>query len=103
MRRREAPMNNQYYVYMLTNRRYGVLYTGVTGNLHRRLAEHRKRNSDTFTGKYRATRLVYVESTSNVRDAIAREKEIKSWLRSRKIALIEGVNPEWRDLSTGWP
>jgi putative endonuclease len=77
----------------------GVLYTGVTNRLDRRLYEHRLKSTAGFTRKYNLTRLVYFESFADIRDAIAREKQIKGWLRSRKIALINAMNPTWRDLS----
>ena len=91
----------QYYVYILTNRS-GTLYTGITNNLERRTAEHKRGTGSAFTRKYRITRLVYFEATDDVNAAIAREKQIKGWLRAKKIALIEAENPSWRDLSEGW-
>jgi len=91
----------QYYVYILTNRS-GTLYTGITNNLERRTAEHKRGTGSAFTRKYRINRLVYFEATDDVNAAIAREKQIKGWLRAKKIALIEAENPSWRDLSEGW-
>jgi putative endonuclease len=91
----------QYYVYIMTNRSR-TLYTGVTSNLVRRVYEHKNKLVDGFTKKYNITRLVYYESTNEVRPAIAREKQIKGWLRKRKVALIESMNPEWKDLSEEW-
>jgi putative endonuclease len=91
----------QYYVYIMTNRS-GTLYTGVTNNLERRVYEHKWALNDGFTKKYNITTLVYFETTDDVRSAIEREKQIKGWLRSRKIALVESVNPEWIDLADGW-
>ncbi len=79
-----------------------TLYTGVTSDLERRVYEHKQRLVPGFTGKYNITRLVYFEVTYDVRAAIAREKQIKGWLRRKKIALIESVNPEWKDLSVRW-
>jgi putative endonuclease len=93
--------DKQYYVYIMTNKSR-TLYTGVTRNLIRRVYEHKNKLVDGFTKKYNITRLVYYESTSEVRSAIAREKQIKGWLRKKKIALIESMNPEWRDLSEEW-
>jgi putative endonuclease len=90
-----------YYVYILTNRSK-TLYTGVTNNLIRRIYEHKQKLITGFTEKYKIDRLVYYEETSNVEAAIAREKQIKGWLREKKIVLIESMNPEWKDLSTGW-
>lgn len=87
-----------YWVYILTNRRHGTLYIGVTNNLARRVWEHRQKVVPGFTQKYNLTRLVYFEETSDVRSAIAREKQLKGWLRAKKVALIEGMNPQWRDL-----
>lgn len=76
-----------------------MLYTGVTNNLERRIGEHKyKTAKESFVIKYNANKLVYMEETSSVNDAIAREKQIKGWLRKRKIELINSVNPEWRDL-----
>jgi putative endonuclease len=90
-----------YYVYIMTNRSQ-TLYTGVTNNLQRRMYEHKHNLVAGFTSKYQITRLVYFEETSDVYAAIAREKEIKGWLRPKKIALIESMNPDWRDLSEEW-
>jgi putative endonuclease len=79
-----------------------TLYTGVTNDLERRVYEHTQKLVPGFTAKYNITRLVYFEATGDVEVAISREKQIKGWLRRRKIALIESVNPEWKDLSMGW-
>jgi len=92
---------NQYYVYIMTNKSR-TLYTGVTNDLERRVYEHKQKLVPGFTTKYNITRLVYFEVTQDVQAAIVREKQIKGWLRRRKIALIESVNPEWKDLSIGW-
>ena len=90
-------------VYLLTNDRRTVLYTGVTSNLEQRLAKHKLGWSPTaFTRKYNAHTLVYFEITTDIRAAITREKQIKGWLRTKKVALIESVNPEWRDLAADW-
>ena len=91
----------QLYVYIMTNRS-GTLYTGVTNDLHRRVWEHKHKVIEGFTKKYNITRLVYFEVFGNAREAIAREKQIKGWVRRKKIALIEADNPKWRDLSEGW-
>ena len=91
----------QYYVYIMTNKS-GTLYTGVTNDLRRRVYEHKRKLVPGFTRRYNITRLVYSEATDDVRTAIAWEKRIKGWLRAKKIALIESVNPEWRDLSADW-
>jgi len=90
----------QYYVYIMTNSSR-TLYTGVTDDLVRRVYEHKEKLIKGFTQKYNITRLVYYEITSDVRAAIQREKQIKGWLRKKKTALIESVNPEWKDLSDG--
>jgi putative endonuclease len=90
-----------YYVYIMTNKS-GTLYTGVTNDLERRVYEHRNGVVKRFTSKYRITRLVHYDSTNDIAVAIAREKQIKSWSRAKKIALIESSNPEWKDLSDGW-
>jgi len=87
-----------YYVYIMTNRTK-TLYTGVTNDLERRVLEHKNKLVECFTKKYNISKLVYFEDTDDVRIAIMREKQIKGWLRKKKIALIETVNPEWRDLS----
>jgi putative endonuclease len=92
---------NQYYVYIMTNRSK-TLYTGVTNDLMRRVYEHKNKMIDGFTKKYNITKLVYYEETNDIQVAISREKQIKRWLRGKKIALIESVNPKWNDLSEGW-
>jgi putative endonuclease len=94
-------MSKEYYVYIMTNKSR-TLYTGVTNNLMRRVDEHKKKLVKGFTSKYNIRYLVYYESTSNVHSALEREKQIKGWLRSKKIALIESMNPEWKDLSEEW-
>ena len=89
----------QYYVYILTNKSHSVLYTGVTRDLIRRVYEH-KHNADpnSFTAKYKVHKLVYFEETSDVTAAIQREKQIKSWKREQKNALIMSSNPRFLDL-----
>ena len=94
-------MSRSFFVYILTNRSR-TLYTGVTNNLERRLYEHKQKLVPGFTAKYRIDKLVFFETTPNVFSAIQREKQIKSWRRSKKIALIERANPLWKDLSGGW-
>ena len=76
-----------------------VLYIGVTNDLQRRLDEHKSGQVDGFTKRYRVTRLVYNELFLNIEDAIAREKQLKGWRRSRKVELIERRNPLWQDLA----
>ncbi|HTW57796.1 MAG TPA: GIY-YIG nuclease family protein [Terriglobales bacterium] len=90
-----------YFVYILSNRSK-TLYTGVTNSLIRRVREHKAGIGSGFAAKYKLDRLVYFERFQDVRNAIEREKEIKSWLRRKKIALIVSVNPAWRDLSLEW-
>ncbi len=91
----------QYYVYIMTNRSR-TLYTGVTNNLMRRVDEHKRKLVPGFTTKYNITQLVYYEVTPDIRVAISCEKQIKGWLRAKKIALVEELNPKWEDLSAGW-
>jgi putative endonuclease len=79
-----------------------TLYIGVTNNLERRVYEHQHKLNEGFTKRYNITRLVWFESTPNVEAAITREKQLKGWLRARKIALINEMNPDWRDLSEEW-
>ena len=90
-----------YFVYLLASKSRR-LYVGVTNNLERRLYEHKHKLVDGFTKSYNIDRLVFFESTSDVRVAIEREKEIKKWRREKKIALIEAMNPIWNDLSEAW-
>ena len=84
---------------MLTNWNNIVLYTGVTNDLERRIYEHKNKLVKGFTEKYNVNKLVYFEYTSDVKSAIAREKEIKGWIRQKKNQLVQGVNPLWKDLS----
>ena len=79
-----------------------TLYVGMTNNIKKRVYEHKNKLIEGFTKKYNITRLIYVETFSYVRSAIAREKTIKGWLRKKKIVLIEKQNPQWKDLSEGW-
>jgi putative endonuclease len=94
-------MMRQYYVYILTNKS-GTLYVGVTNNLERRVYEHKNHLVEGFTKKYKIHKLVYYEDTSDINEAIIREKQLKGWLRRKKIELIESVNPEWKDLAENW-
>ena len=91
-----------YYVYLLTNTHNTVLYTGVTNNIERRLYEHKNKLIKGFTEKYNLHKLVYVEETNDVNAAIAREKQIKGWVRVKKDALVINQNPKWLDLSAEW-
>jgi len=90
-----------YYVYIMTNNSR-TLYTGVTNNLERRVYEHKNKLVAGFTSRYNVTKLVYYEETNDVQVALSREKQIKGWLRARKIALIESENLKWKDLSLEW-
>ena len=86
------------WVYIVTNKRHGTLYTGVTSDIARRASEHRASAMDGFAKRYGLTRLVWHERHDIMPLAIAREKQIKNWRRAWKIALIEKQNPDWRDL-----
>ena len=88
-----------YYVYILANKFNTVIYTGITKDLLRRVYEHRNHmDPKSFTAKYDVTRLVFYETTTDVRAAIEREKQIKSWSRAKKNRLVETMNPRWQDL-----
>lgn len=89
------------FVYIITNLNNRVLYTGVTSDLVKRVYEHRNKLVEGFTRKYNVTKLVYYETFDDIVNAIAREKQIKGWLRSKKITLIENSNPGWKDLYEG--
>jgi putative endonuclease len=90
-----------YYVYIMASTSR-TLYTGVTRNLERRVLQHRRKLLGGFTARYKINRLVYFEVSGEILGAIAREKQIKSWSRKKKIALIESVNRDWKDLSAAW-
>ena len=90
-------------IYIMSNARNTVLYTGVTSDLRIRVVEHRLESDPTvFTRRYNICKLVYYETTPNIAAAIAREKQIKAGSRAKKVALIEAMNPEWRDLAEDW-
>lgn len=91
----------QFYVYIMSNHSK-TLYTGITNDLQRRVYEHKNKLIDGFTKKYKLTKLVHYEQYTNSIDAIKREKQIKGWLRKKKIILIESSNPNWKDLSMDW-
>ena len=93
---------NRYYVYLLTNRRKTVLYTGVTNDLARRVWQHKQHAIAGFTSKYNCDEFVHFEEFDEVSDAIAREKQIKGWTRAKKNALVTASNPEGRDLASDW-
>jgi putative endonuclease len=88
----------QYCVYIMTNAHHTVLYTGVTNDLRRRVLEHKSGKMEGFTKKYNVTKLVFFECGDNINIAIAREKQIKGGSRQKKLDLINGMNPEWKDL-----
>ncbi len=94
-------MPKTYYVYIMSNKSK-TLYTGVTDDLERRVYEHKNKLKEGFTKRYNITRLVYFDETDDIGIAIGREKEIKGWLRRKKIDLICSMNPDWKDLSEGW-
>jgi putative endonuclease len=94
-------MVRQYYVYIMTNPRRTVLYTGVTNDLVKRVWQHRNGQDVGFTGRYHGSKLVLYEVFKDSYNAIVREKQIKAGSRRRKVELIERTNPEWRDLSDG--
>jgi len=97
------PKNERFFVYIMTNRpRSHVLYTGVTGDLPHRVFQHKNKLVHGFTSRYNLTRLVYYEEFVYPDAAITREKEIKGWRRSKKIRLIESMNPRWDDLAEKW-
>ena len=88
-----------YYVYMMTNKSDNVLYTGVTNDLERRDYEHKNGSFPGFTSRYKVTKLVYFEQYADIKEAIAREKQIKGWTRKKKNDLVATMNPFWKDLS----
>jgi putative endonuclease len=91
-------MERTFHVYFMAGKS-GVLYIGFTGNLAKRVFQHKEKLTPGFTQKYNVTKLVWFEPHSTARSAISREKEIKRWNRAKKIALIESLNPQWNDLS----
>ncbi len=91
---------NDYYVYILTNEKNTVMYMGVTNDIRRRVYEHKTGVYEGFTKKYQVHKLVYVESCHDVKDAIAREKQLKKWSRQKKNELVEKVNPTWKEIET---
>ena len=94
-------MQSHYYVYILTNRSYSTLYTGVTNNIEARILQHRERQTGSFSNRYNVNKLVF-EETASITEAIALEKRIKGWTRAKKLALIESQNPGWHDLAHRW-
>ena len=94
--------NHQYYVYIITNKKDGVIYIGVTNDLERRMFEHKNKLVKGFSSKYNLDKLVYSEVYQYIEDAIKREKNIKKWKREWKINLILEENADWEDLSKEW-
>jgi putative endonuclease len=88
----------QYYVYIMTNNRNTVLYTGVTNDLKTRIYEHKEKLANGFTKKYNVTKLIYYEVFEDIENAILREKQLKAGSRQKKIQLVNNMNKEWRDL-----
>jgi putative endonuclease len=95
---RNKAMDKQFWVYTLASQRNGTLYIGVTSQLATRVWQHKNKIADGFTAEYGVDKLVYYETHSSAEAAIVREKQMKKWRRAWKIELIEGLNPEWRDL-----
>jgi putative endonuclease len=91
----------EFFVYIMSNHSR-TLYVGITNDLERRVWEHTHGTVKGFTSWYRMTKLVYFEGWPSINEAIGREKQLKGWLRTRKLALIERRNPDWDDLSSGW-
>jgi len=95
-------MSEKKYRVYIVGSRSGTLYIGITNNIARRMVEHKSGDFEGFASKYGCNRLVYYESFADVEQAIGREKQLKGWVRRKKIALIESVNPRWQDLSEKW-
>ena len=91
-------MDKNYYVYIMTNKNNTVLYTGITSDLKRRIYEHKEKLAEGFTKRYNLTKLVYYEVFQDSLNAIQREKQIKGGSRKKKVALINDMNPAWKDL-----
>jgi len=91
-------MDKQFYVYIMTNKKNTVLYTGITSDLKKRVYEHKQKLASGFTSKYNINKLVYFEVFEDSYNAISREKQIKGGSRNKKIGLIDSINKEWKDL-----
>ncbi|WP_417800749.1 GIY-YIG nuclease family protein [Tenacibaculum sp.] len=94
--------NHQYYIYIITNKKEGVLYIGVTNNLERRIFEHKNKLVKGFSSKYNLDKLIYFEEYQFIEEAIKREKNMKKWKRAWKINLVIKENPNWEDLAKNW-
>ena len=92
----------RYYCVYIMGSLTGTLYIGVSGNLHKRVFQHKFHHYEGFTARYEVVRLLYFESSDDVHKALAREKQLKGWSRAKKIALFERRNPQWRDLASEW-
>ncbi|MDA8611264.1 GIY-YIG nuclease family protein [Candidatus Pacebacteria bacterium] len=92
-------MSKTYYVYILSNRKNGTLYIGVTSNLKRRIQQHKEKKIIGFTEKHNIDKLIYYEHTNSIESALQREKQLKKWNRTWKISLVIKDNPDWEDLS----
>jgi putative endonuclease len=90
------------FVYFMTNKNNKVIYIGVTSNIIERVYQHKTKAYKGFTSKYNCEKLVYFEEFNNINQAINREKQLKAGNRNNKVKLIEGINPQWNDLSSGW-
>jgi putative endonuclease len=95
---KDDEVGKQYFVYILTSKRNGTLYTGITSNLVKRVWQHKHGMIDGFTAKYKVKKLVYYKAHNDPESAITREKQIKKWNRTWKLRLIEEKNPHWNDL-----
>jgi putative endonuclease len=95
---KRGAMRRPGYVYILTNKGHSTLYTGVTSDLVKRVYEHRAELVDSFTKRYKLTKLIYYEIFDEIENAIAREKQLKGGSRAKKLQLINGMNPDWKDL-----
>ena len=93
-----VPRDYNFWVYIVTNRNHSVLYIGVTNRLSRRTWEHREGSGTGFAANYQCKKLIYYEHYRNIRDAIARESQLKKWSRAKKLGLINQLNPQWEDL-----
>ena len=96
------PREHRYYVYIMQSSSRRALYIGMTNNLHRRVFQHKTQEFEGFSDSYDAVRLVYWESFDDVHKTIAREKQLKNWRREKKLWLIAGMNPKFRDLAADW-
>ncbi len=97
------PIIEEYFIYIITNRKNSLFYTGLAKNLSRRTWQHKYKLLDGFSKKYNLDKLVYYEKFYNQKEAVKREKQIKKWSRIKKINLIKRINPKFRDLSDDWP